>query len=79
MYGSRCVLVDSVREVGVEECCVVLPDRDVGAVEIPIVDEYRSVQIVLSGAGPAVVPDMRLVQPQGEHGDPDVTVVVDCG
>ena len=78
-YDGRRVLVDLVRKVGREQRGVRLSDPDVGAVEITVVEECLSVQVILTSPGPSVVPDVRLVEPQTEHGDPDVACVVNRG
>ena len=78
-YDGRRVKVDLVRKVGREQRDVRLSDPDVGAVEITVVEECLSVQVILASLGPSVVPDARPVQGQGKHGDPDVACVVNRG
>ena len=78
-YDGRCVLVDLVRKVGREQRGVRLSDPDVGAVEITVVEERLSVQVILTSLGPSVAPDVRLVEPQSKHGNPDVACIVNRG
>ncbi len=78
-YDGRRVLVDLVRKMGREQRGVRLSDPDVGTVEITIVEECLSVQVILTSLSPSVVPDVRLVEPQSKHGDPDVAGVVNRG
>ncbi len=78
-YGGRRVLVNLVRKVGREQCRVGLSDYKVSAMEIAVVEENLSVQVILARFGPCVVPDARPVQGQGKHGDPDVAGVVNRG